>query len=385
MKKELPKNWANVPYKTWKYEKQTEMKHKVFGYYLPLWLSILGRYHKNLNFVDGFGGIGSYHTDEDEKNGKFLSRNFGSPIISLLEIFKLESLKKINKANILIIEKEKENVANLKTIIDFLKIKITGVIDYREGNFDSEINKFLDTIDASDSKLAPTFFLIDPFGIAEIKMATIKRIMSKKNTEILLNFMYNCLQRWVAHPDEKINKIYDEYFGSDIWRNCKGKKLYEKEAELVKIFRDNCKNFCKFVYPFRLRFPHKDQTYYYLFHLSQHYKGCSLMKDSFAKFNDGKSEYRGENYKSSLFESMEAKEKKEEFIKKICIFYSGKKIKWVDILNDFIDETDLLESEIKKLLKPLENDKRITVQSGDGRMRRGGFRESDYINFVKQS
>lgn len=341
MKNEKPKSWGNVPYKTWKYQKQTEMKHRVFRYYLPQWLSILGKFHKNLNYVDGFGGLGAYHTDEDIKSGEYLSKKFGSPIISMLGILDLEQRGKIEKANILVLDKNAENIRNIETIIGHLGIKTKGSISVRPGNFDEEINKFLDQIEEKNSKLAPTFFLIDPFGIADIRLQTIKRIMNVGKDEILLNFMYNCLQRFVSHPDGKINKIYDEYFGSDVSRVCKGKKLKEKEDELVGIFRNNCKKFCKFVYPFKLKFPYKDQTYYYLFHLTQHHKGCSLMKDSFAKFNNGKDEYAGEKYKnqSGLFDSLEEKEKRENFTEKLIKRYKGKSVKYVNILEDFIDET----------------------------------------------
>lgn len=376
------KSWGNVPYKTWEYEKQTEMKHRVFGYYLPLWLSILGKFHKNLNFIDGFSGIGAYHGEEETKENKCLSRNFGSPIISMMEISKLEQSGKINKANILIIEKEKENIDNLKKIINFLEIKIKGVVEFKEGNFDYEINQFLDTVGQAKSNLAPTFFLIDPFGIADIKMETLKRIMSCERTEILLNFMYNCLQRFIEHPNEKINKIYDEYFGCDMRERCKGKKLKEREEELVRTFKNNCKEFCKFVYPFRLKFPNKDQTYYYLIHLSNHRYGCSLMKDSFAKFNEGKDEYVGEKFQSGLFDSMIEKEKRENFIGNLIKKYKGKTIKYFNIIEDFIDNTDLLEKEIRKLIQKLEKENKIKIQAGDSRNRRDGIEEGDNICFV---
>ncbi|MBU4421491.1 hypothetical protein KKB41_00825, partial [Patescibacteria group bacterium] len=83
MSKPKPKKWDDVPFETWKYEKQTEMKHKIFSYYLPLWLRIVGRYEKRLNYIDGFGGLGAYHTEEDIKEEKYISNNFGSPIISI--------------------------------------------------------------------------------------------------------------------------------------------------------------------------------------------------------------------------------------------------------------------------------------------------------------
>lgn len=380
MSKEKPKSWDNIPFETWEYEKQTEMKHRVFSYYLPLWMQILSSNNKNFNYVDGFGGIGAYHTEKDIKEKEYISNCFGSPVISVQTIFELKKDKKISQANVIIIDEDLNSINNIKKILKFKNLP-SDKIDFEVGDFDKKINEELDHFEKNKNKLAPTFFLLDPFGISGIKLCTIKRIMSMEKTEILLNFMYNSLQRWVDHPNEKIQNIYDEYFGGDEWRKCKGKYLYEREQKLTSIFRNKCKEFSKYVYPFRLNFPHKKQTYYYLFHLTNHLLGCSLMKDSFAKFNNGKCEYMGEKYQSNLFEPMEQKNKKEKFENKLIDFYQGKTIRCINIFEEFIDETDLLLSEIKKILKKLEKEDKIFIKACDQRIRRGGFKDADLISF----
>lgn len=87
-------SWNNVFFRTRGYEKQTEMKHKVFSYYLPIWFQILGRWNENLNYIDGFGRIGAYHTIEDIKKNKYISDNYGSPILSIHAISNLKKDKK---------------------------------------------------------------------------------------------------------------------------------------------------------------------------------------------------------------------------------------------------------------------------------------------------
>ena len=307
----------------------------------------------------------------------------GSPLISIQTILGLQKSKKITQANVIIIDEYSDNLENIKKILKFkgLPFLPSDRINFECGDFDKKINDGLDSFEKNQNKLAPTFFLLDPFGISGIKLCTIKRIMNMEKTEILLNFMYNSLQRWVNHPNEKIQNIYDEYFGGDEWRKCKGRYLHEREQKLISIFRNQCKKFSKYVYPFRLNFPNKNQTYYYLFHLTNHWRGCSLMKDSFAKFNDGKCEYAGEKYQSNLFEPMEEKDKKENFKNQLIDFYKGKTIKCVNIFEGFIDETDLLLSEIKRMLKKLEKEKKIFVKAFDNRKRRGGFKNNDLISF----
>jgi len=382
MKNKQTVSWNNVPFETWKYKKQTQMKHKVFCYYLPVWLQILGSVNKNLNYIDGFGGIGAYHTYKDIKKKEYISDCFGSPIISIETIFELQKNKKITKANVIIIDEDVKNIENIKKILKFKKLS-TDKIKFEIGDFDKKINEGLDFLEKNQSKLAPTFFLLDPFGIKGIKLNTLERIMNIKGTEILLNFMYNSLQRWITHPNTKIQKIYDEYFGGDEWRKCKGKYLFEKEEMLTCTFRKKCKDFSRYVYRYRFNFPYKKQTYYYLFHLTNYWKGCSLMKDSFAKFNDGKDQYMGETHQSSLFESLDKKEKKECFKDKLISFYGDKPVKIVDIYKDFIDETDLLQKEIYKILQLLEKNKKIQVNPCNNRKRRGGFNNKDVISFKR--
>lgn len=372
------KTWNNVPFKTWSYQKQTHMKHKVFGYYLPMWLNILGKWNGNLNYIDGFGGIGAYHTEEDVKKNEYISNYFGSPIISVKAINELRNQKKIRKANILVIDDSEENLDNIKTILEYICPNYEEKIDYVPGKFDDIINVFLDKV----KNLAPTFFLLDPFGYSGIKLDTLKRIMNREKTEILLNLMYNSLQRWITHPDPKINRIYDEYFGGDEWRKCKDKHLLEKEESFTRIFRNKCKKFASFVYPFRLRFPNKNMTYYYLVHLTQHYLGCAKMKESFAKFNYGEVEYSGESCQKSLFDPLEKQQEAERFGENLVIRYKGQKLDYLQLISEWIDEVDLLESQIKQVLVSLEQRKKIIVEPFRGRKRTTGFEREDKISFL---
>lgn len=378
--KQESKSWDNVPFKTWEYEEQTKMKHKVLSYYFPQWLQILGRWNKGLNYVDGFGGIGAYHIKEDIDAGKYLSNNFGSPVVATLQIKRLVENGKIGKASIIIIDEDKENIKNLKEVLKYNKVSVEN-IEFIEGSFDKEINRTLDSFEKELKSLAPTFFLIDPFGFSQVKMETIARILKQPKSEIIINFMYNAIQRWVSHSKLQIH--YDNLFGCKEWKNYIGKRTDEKERYLVDLFRKQCKEYgkAKFAYPFRLSFPDKDMPYYYLFHLTQHRKGCSLMKDSFAKFNLGNLEYKGNGFKQeSLFGPLEKSQKREVFVDNLLNKFKSRKIYYGGLLNSVIDECDFLESGIKKILQELEKSGIIKID-GNGRARKNGINYSDIIIF----
>jgi len=394
MRNEEHKKWQNVPFHTWEYEPQTEMKHKVLKYYLPIWAKILGKWNNGLKYIDGFGGIGAYHTKEDLKSKNYSSNNFGSPIFSMKTITELKENNTINYANAIIIDKEKSNLENIKIICANLNINLN--VEYIEGDFDKIINNILDDL---NGKQFPTFFLIDPFGFS-IKLNTIKRIMTFDKTEVVINFMYNSIGRYLNHPNQNINKIYDELFGATDWRKYADKAGKEKELALVNLFRDQCKKFAKFVYPFKLNFPERNRPYYYLFHLTNHHLGCKLMKESFAKNNKGEFEYKGNKKQQlSIFDSLkkhetsawsnlcskcfiQKNEKNKSCEKCLNSLFDGQSITYKEFLEQVVDGLPFTEKEIKNMLNDFENKKVVKINSD--RNRRTGIEEVDTISFIMQ-
>ncbi len=390
--KKKQKRWSNVDFFTWKYAKQTEMKHKVLFHYLAPWAEIRSTGNKCLNYIDGFGGAGAYHTEEDLNAGIYKSSSYGSPILSIKAILQQQKDGRIKKANVMIIDTDKQNLDNIREILQYEKIEFNP--KYQEGHFDQEINKFIDNLEKTKRDLYPTFFLIDPFGF-KIKISTLERILKLKNTEVVINFMYNAIQRFCNKKE--LEKVCNELFGCEEWKKYASTHTYEKEIALVKIFRDQCKKFTKFVYPFKLNFPEKDMPYYYLFHLCNHHKGCIVMKDVFAKRNNGGFEYRGESVSATLFDSLPAHQRGnlchkcflditnntkkcgDCFMKK----FSKEAISFLDILKKMIDTVPFTMQGIIKILQDLELNDRITVIPDSNRKgkRRDGFKDDDIVCF----
>ena len=73
-----------------------------------------------------------------------------------------------------------------------------------------------------------------------------------------------------------------------------------REGEkLVDIYKQQLKKRgARFVFPYKLSFPDKDRTYYYLFHVTNDRNGCSIMKSVFATRNLGRVEYLGKRVTS---------------------------------------------------------------------------------------
>lgn len=334
-----------LPFLTWEYEKQTRMKHLVFSDYFDKWIKILGKY-KSLNFIDCFGGRGVYEEGNEIKPG--------SPILAA-KIIQDNYIKLNRETTLVIIEKNKSNIENIKKVFDYYKLDVKKI--FVNDEFDKTINELLDDV----KNLRPTFFLVDPFGF-KIKISTLRRIMQVDRSEIFLNFMYNgiCRNLRVRSAEETLNDL----FGDKSWKNLCSTD-YEKEKRLVKLFKNKLKEFSKYVFYYRICFPNMvDRTYYYLFHLTNHPKGCSIMKSCFAKYNGGRLEYNECNNELMKKQRtlIDIQEEKINIIKK-CLLdkYKDSKLNYLGIVQDLIDTTNYLESELTKGLKELELENKIKI------------------------
>lgn len=317
----------------WNYEEQTKMKHKVFEEYIDRFIKILGSYH-NLNYIDGFGGCGAYYEQNENK------LCYGSPVI-VGETVRYKNPSK--NVKIVIIEENNENIENLKKVFNHRNLSSLKPI-YINGDFDTEINKILD-----NHKLAPTFFLVDPFGFS-VKFSTLKRIMQTPKSELFFNFMFNSIQRFLQY--DKVEEKMADLFGCDDFKNIMHSE--NRESEIVHLFVRQLKTIAKFVFPFRLQFADKDMTYYYMIHVTNHILGASIMKDCYAKHNEGKVEYYGADKIKNLPLFQTDSYIENELDNFLLEKYKNKKVKFLNILEDCIDTTEYLERDLKNSIKRLK-------------------------------
>lgn len=325
----------------WEYEPQTKIKHFVFKEYFKTWAQILGKWNK-LNYFDCYAGSGAYIEGQNQY--------FGSPILAT-EIIEKNKEGLGRQVNVVLIEQDKENIENILKVFKYKGLKTEPIII--AGDFDETINKILDK---TQDSLNPTFFFIDPFGF-KINIQTLKRIMSIPRSEILLNFMFNHINRFLI---DDLEKTLNELFGCEDWKALRNLRGGEREQGIVSLYRAQLKTFSKFAYPYKLNFHDKNRTYYYLFHLTNNLKGCTIMKSAFAKFNYGKVEFSGPSHEIMSF--FDLKDFKASEIKKFLLNkYRGSSKSCEEILTENIDETPYLESEIRDALKKMEgNEIKIT-------------------------
>ena len=170
--------------------------------------------------------------------------------------------------------------------------------------------------------------------------------------------MFDYINRFIGLPELSGN--FDTLFGCQDWRDAITLEGAKREQRIVEIFRRQLKLLGKYVFPYKLSFYDKDRTYYYLFHVTDHYDGCSIMKSCFASLNNGKVEYLGNRSdRITLFDLDEFKleDAKEFLIRR----FSGKKLTFTGVNEQIIEDTMYPEKDIRKALKSLKTEGKIQI------------------------
>ncbi|MDY0319012.1 MAG: three-Cys-motif partner protein TcmP [Candidatus Cloacimonadaceae bacterium] len=325
-------------YFAWRYKEHTKTKHDMLQCYLEKWFIILGKYHP-VNYFDCFGGCGAYTSDG-------IAFEPGSPILAAQAW--LNKGNKANELRMICIEKKLGNLDNLKKVFaDYLPNLKTPY--FIQDDFDHSVNAILDDINKSDKILAPSFFFVDPFGFT-LKYSTIKRIMSVEKSEVFLNFMYDSVQRHITNS--KVENCMDELFGCEQWRDIRKCTSVKKEQTIIGLYRDQLKKASSFVMPFRVCYPDRKRTIYYLIHLTNNLKGASIMKSCVAETNNGLLSYLGKQKDQYTF--FETSGYIEEDLNTLLLKqFSSKKMTFNEILADLIDSTQYLEKDISSAVLKL--------------------------------
>ena len=146
--------------------------------------------------------------------------------------------------------------------------------------------------------LAPSFFLIDPYG-HPLPVPTINNILRLDRTEALINLMWFRINMDLSNPvmESRVNEL----FGDDQWRKqpFMGMHGIKREEAFLEYFKSRLA--CRFLLPFKVRYDVEDarggdRTKYYLLHVSNHVRAVLLMKEIMWPLGDeeGTFDYSGD-------------------------------------------------------------------------------------------
>ncbi len=209
-------------------------------------------------------------------------------------------------------------------------------------------------------------------------MDNLSSLMIYKGSELIINFMYDWISRFLSRP--VLNQQLDEFFGSHDWINALQLHTHDREMYLVNLYKKNLKQItgAKFVFAYKLNYPYKDQTYYYLIHATNDIQGITNMKNAFASINNGHIQYLGKrNNEYSLFDLDAYKQAEIEPF--LFNRFNQKTISFQKIWELIVEDTAMIERDIRIALQTMEKDGKITVKRIDSA--RTGLKGNDQITF----
>ena len=236
----------------------TVTKHNLLESYLRPWARIIGSHFPAAWYVDAFAGAAEYGTGEKG------SAPLAADILMQERQKLLEKKAKGCIFNVICIERNRDRARDLCDYRD----RMAGRIPYEvmHGEFVSELPSVLRSVGGN-----PAFFFLDPTGFSGMPMRGVGEILRLGHKEVLVNFMWNAIQRWSRAPSSQ--RAVTELMGTLAWRGL------GTEREWLDLYIRRLKMHARYVWAFQNKFPGKRRTLYYLVYATNSLTGFKIMKD----------------------------------------------------------------------------------------------------------
>ena len=237
-------------------------------------------YNKRVIFLDGFAGPGIYAGGEP-----------GSPIIALETLVNHSVFHSLAETDFVFVFIETDSLrfnsleSELQRFWDQLEGGQPGNIDVLLCNeeFALVAQQIFRSV-GKESKLAPTLAFVDPFGWSGVPLSVICELLSSDKCEVLFNFMYDSVSRFVTDERPGIARHFAELFGTEegeyrrvIELSGEERKQYLRGLYLRQL--QVLGNF-KFVRSFEVLDIDRGRTAYILMYGTRSLKGLEVMKNA---------------------------------------------------------------------------------------------------------
>ena len=355
----------------WPAEPHTLAKHAILRGYLEAWFPILESTQGRLVYYDGFAGPGRYLHGEE-----------GSPLIAL-DVALRHRKKLVSELVFTFVEEDAERARWLQEVeLPNLTLPSNFKVSVRNERFEDALRHTLDSLDATGRQIAPTFALVDPFGMTGLPFQLISRLLQRPSCEVLVTFMTRDINRFASELPEHVADLIGDPSAPEIIRRSPdgafaARRLYETSLRRV----------ARFVRTFRMR-DAENSLVYDLFFATNHPLGHERMKEAMWKV-DGSGGFSFSDGLDPDQEVMFTPNPGADLAPRLCKYFRGKTVDAVEVLH-WTAETVYLETHARAALRLLEDagdprGERIEVEpmKRDGKKRRPHtFPHGTIIRFV---
>ncbi len=244
----------------YKGREQTYIKHFFLERYLERVAYNIGSFANRFVYIDGFSGPWRSENEASEDTSFVIALN------KLREVKKgLQLIEKRPEIRCLFIEKDARAFADLTRTVQ-------GVSDLEVHTLNGEFEHLIpDVLRFIRQDFALTF--VDPTGWKGFGLDKISPLLQHRG-EVIVNFMFDHINRFLDHPDQKVTATFDSLFGGQGWgeavavgerREERIIEFYQKRLQAAGGFRH--------VTSTRILKPISDRAYFYLIYGTRHQKG----------------------------------------------------------------------------------------------------------------
>ena len=256
---------------------QALVKHTFLHQYLPALANKVCSTWDCFTYVDGFAGPWQA---ADETS--FADTSFGIALKSMSDAQKFQSDTRARKIRMVahLVERDNEAFEKLQRLAE--RFPTIEVRTY-SGDFHSHLPTILSSLRTDGF----CFSFIDPKGFS-LDLSLLKPLLARPSSEVLVNFMFDFVNRFVSHPNPAIVDVIGRLIPGADWQQAldlsraAGATPKAREEILVDAFRTAIRSTGNFHYVTSLvvQKPLVDRTLYHLVFGTRSRQGLSVFRDS---------------------------------------------------------------------------------------------------------
>jgi three-Cys-motif partner protein len=358
---------------SWELEAHTAAKLQILGAYLRAWFPILSRVRNfdRIIYIDGFAGPGRYKGGED-----------GSPVIALkaalgalngeidkaYEFHFVELGPAVAAALAANIEHFKQHHVVPPSIEIFIHDRMTF-----EETYQQRIRARLQVHPS-----APAFALIDPFGWTGIPMSILGELVRRPSTEILVNFMFEEINRFLFHPDQVAN--FDTLFACADWRRGSEMRSLKRKQFIHDLYRDRLRQAAgaRYVRSFEMR-NERNVCDYFLYFASNNRLGLKKMKEAMWKVDPAGGFTFSDATNLDQAVLFQPEPDRRELRRLISGRFAGRRATVNQVDSFVIEDTPFHGGHYRKVLAAMEKDGELTPVNPPPNRRKGTYSNSSLL------
>lgn len=256
---------------------QSWLKHQFLTEYLRAWAHKLGSTARRLWYVDVFAGP----WNSSAADLRDTSIRIGLDALEEAAKTWRDIEGKDIEVGAVFVEKKPSAFASLQAFLD----QRDGIVETHPlcGEFGDHVEAIQRLIG-----IDPAFVFVDPTGFKGVEMQFIAPLVKPRYRDVLINVMFNHVNRWKDDPREFLREQMRAFFGLE------DADLQPRlgEAELLRVYRHQLKTLCGLPWAADIAVPHPtiDRTWFRLVVGGRHSKVLEVFRDAERKVIGGQAD-----------------------------------------------------------------------------------------------